>query len=72
MHKVGNSTGPKHLPSYYYYYYYYYYYIFFIYISNVIPFPSFLSKNPLSSLPSPCSLTHPLPFLVLAFPYTGT
>ena len=26
--------------------------IFFIYISNVIPFPSFLSENPLSPLPS--------------------
>jgi hypothetical protein len=45
--------------------------IFFIYISNVIPFPSFHSKNPLSSLPSPCSPTHLLPFLVLAFPYIG-
>jgi hypothetical protein len=31
-----------------------------IYISNVIPFPSFLFKNPLSSLPSPCPPTHPL------------
>jgi hypothetical protein len=40
--------------------------ILFIYISNVIPFPSFLSKNPLSPPP-----TQPLPFLVLAFPYTG-
>jgi hypothetical protein len=34
--------------------------IFFIYISNVIPFPDFPSKNPLSNLPSPCSTTHPL------------
>jgi hypothetical protein len=34
--------------------------IFFIYISNAIPFPSFPSKNPLSSPPSPCSSTHPL------------
>jgi hypothetical protein len=32
--------------------------IFFIYISNVIPFLSFPSKNPLSSL---CSPTHQLP-----------
>jgi hypothetical protein len=45
--------------------------IFFIDISNVIPFPSFPSKNPLSSPLSPCSPTHPLPFLVLAFSYTG-
>jgi hypothetical protein len=44
---------------------------FFIYISNAIPFPSFPSENPLSPPPSPCSPTHPLPFLVLAFPYTG-
>ena len=36
--------------------------IFFIYISNVIPFPSFPSKNPLSFPHSPCSLTHPHPF----------
>jgi hypothetical protein len=34
--------------------------IFFIYISNVIPFPSFPSKNLLSSPPSACSPTHPL------------
>jgi hypothetical protein len=45
--------------------------IFFIYISNVIPFPSFPSENPLSPPPSPSSPTHPFPFLVLAFPYTG-
>jgi hypothetical protein len=45
--------------------------IFFIYISNVIPFPSFPSKNFLSPSLSPCSPTHLLPFLVLAFPYTG-
>jgi hypothetical protein len=32
--------------------------IFFIYISNVIPFPSFFSENHLSPLPSPCSPTH--------------
>jgi len=42
--------------------------IFFIYISNVIPFPSFPSTNPLSLPPSPPhfyegapSPTHPLP-----------
>jgi hypothetical protein len=46
--------------------------IFFIYISNFIPFPSIPSENPLSPPLSPCSPTHPLPFLVLAFPYTGT
>jgi hypothetical protein len=51
-------------------------YLFFIryflfYISNVIPFPSFPSENPLSSPPPPRSPTHPLPFLVLAFPYIG-
>ena len=34
--------------------------IFFIYVSNAIPFPSFLSKNPLSPLHSPCSPTLPL------------
>jgi hypothetical protein len=34
---------------------------FFIYISNVIPFPHFPCKDPLSLPPSPCSLTHPLP-----------
>jgi hypothetical protein len=34
--------------------------IFFIYISNVIPFPSFPSENPLSPPVSPCSPTHPL------------
>jgi hypothetical protein len=35
--------------------------VFFIYISNAIPFPSFLSENPLYSPPSPSSSTHPLP-----------
>ena len=35
--------------------------IFFIYISNVIPFPSFPSKNTLFLPPFPCSRTHPLP-----------
>jgi hypothetical protein len=34
--------------------------IFFIYISNVIPFPGFPFKNPLSLPHSPCSPTHPL------------
>jgi hypothetical protein len=34
--------------------------IFFIYISNVIPFPSFPSENPLFPPLSPCSPTHPL------------
>jgi hypothetical protein len=34
--------------------------IFFNYISNVVPFPSFPSENPLSFPPSPCSPTHPL------------
>ena len=48
---------------------YFFKYIFFIYISNVIPFPSFPSENPLSSPPSPCSLTYQLPFLILALPY---
>jgi hypothetical protein len=46
--------------------------IFFIYISNVIPFPSFPSENPLYHPPTLCSPTHPLPLLVQAFPYTGT
>jgi hypothetical protein len=44
---------------------------FFIYISNVVPFPSFPSENPLSPPPSPCSPIHPLLLLALAFPYTG-
>jgi hypothetical protein len=52
-------------------YYFYFLDIIFIYISNVIPSPSFPSENPLSPPPSPCSPTHSLPFLVLAFPYTG-
>ena len=51
--------------------------IFFIYISNVIPFPSFPSGTPLSHSSFPCfyesapTHTHPLPFHLLAFPYTG-
>jgi hypothetical protein len=47
-----------------------YFYYFLIYISNVIPVPSFSSKSPISSPPSPCSLNHPSCFLALAFPYT--
>jgi hypothetical protein len=43
--------------------------IFFIYISNLIPFPSFPSENPPSLPPSPCSTTHPSCFLALAFPW---
>jgi hypothetical protein len=34
--------------------------IFFLYISNVIPFPSFPSENPLFPPTSPCPPTHPL------------
>jgi hypothetical protein len=34
--------------------------IFFIYISNIILFPSFPSENPLSPPYYPCSPTHPL------------
>ena len=43
--------------------------IFFIYISNVIPFSSFPSENPLSPPPAP-QPTHSH-FRALAFPYTG-
>jgi hypothetical protein len=35
--------------------------IFFIYISNVIPFPSFHSENPLSLPPSPLPTSLPTP-----------
>jgi hypothetical protein len=44
--------------------------IFFIYISNAIPFPSFLSENPLYP---PCPAPQPTHscFLALAFTYTG-
>jgi hypothetical protein len=45
--------------------------IFFIYISNVIPFLSFLSENPLSFLPPPAPQPIDSSFLALAFPYTG-
>jgi hypothetical protein len=45
--------------------------IFFIYISNVISFPIFLSENSLS--PPPPAALQPTNscFLALAFPYTG-
>ena len=43
--------------------------IFFIYISNVIPFPGFPSKNLLSSPPPPTHQPSHSCFLVLAFPY---
>jgi hypothetical protein len=39
--------------------------IFFITISNFIPFPHFPS---VTHPPSPCSLTHPLPFLCTGIP----
>jgi len=48
-------------------FYLFYFYWIFIYILNIIPFPGFLSSNPLSHLPTPClhegahQLTHPLP-----------
>jgi hypothetical protein len=51
--------------------------IFFIYISNVIPFPGFPSRNPLSHTLSPASVrvfSHPPTYSylpTLAFPYTG-
>jgi len=49
----------------------------FIYISNVIPFPCFLSINSLSHSPPSSSIRvfplpkHPLPPSPLTFPYTG-
>jgi hypothetical protein len=45
--------------------------IFFYYISNVIPFPGFLSKNPYPNSPPPAHQPTHSRFLVLAFPYTG-
>jgi hypothetical protein len=46
--------------------------IFFIYISNVIPFPSFLfEKFPILSPPSPAPQPIHSQFLDVAFPYTG-
>jgi hypothetical protein len=44
--------------------------IFFIYISNVIPFPSFSSENPLSLPPLPAPQPTHSGFLALAFPYS--
>jgi hypothetical protein len=41
---------------------------FFTYTSNVIPFPWFPSKSPLSYPLSPCSPTHPLPLLCPGIP----
>jgi hypothetical protein len=35
--------------------------IFFVYISNVMPFPSFPSENPLSNLPFPLFTSLPTP-----------
>jgi hypothetical protein len=48
------SHGPAHIYS------LFLWDIFFTYISNAIPFPSFLSENPLYPIPSPWSPTHPL------------
>jgi hypothetical protein len=45
--------------------------IFFIYISNAIPFPSFLSENPLYPPSPPAPQPTHSHFLALAFPYTG-
>jgi hypothetical protein len=44
---------------------------YFLYISNVIPFPSFPSENPLSSPAPPAHQSTHSHFLALAFPYTG-
>jgi hypothetical protein len=44
--------------------------IFFIYISNVIPFPSYPSKHPLSSPPPPAPQPTHSHFLAQVFPYT--
>jgi hypothetical protein len=45
--------------------------MFFIYISNVIPFLGFPSKNSLSTPPSPCSPTYPLLLSCPGIPDTG-
>jgi hypothetical protein len=45
--------------------------IFFIYISNVTPFPSFLSENPLPLPPYPGPQSTHFHFLALAFPILG-
>jgi hypothetical protein len=45
--------------------------IFFIYISNVIPFPTFPSENPYALFPPPVHEPTHSCFLALAFPYTG-
>ena len=44
--------------------------ILFVFILNVITFPSFPSAKPISNLPLPCSPTHPL-LPALTFLYTG-
>jgi hypothetical protein len=59
-----------------YYFFYFLLDILFIYISNVIPFPSFPSTNPLSHPPSPRLYEGAPPpthsyLTTLAFPYTG-
>jgi hypothetical protein len=46
--------------------------IFFIYVSNVIPFPRFLSKKPTPLPPAPAHQPTHSQFLTLAFPYTGS
>jgi hypothetical protein len=45
--------------------------IYFIYISNVILFPGFLSKNPYPLPSTPAHQPTDSHFLALAFPYTG-
>jgi hypothetical protein len=45
--------------------------MFFIYISNVNPFPSFPSENPLQSPPLPAHQPTHICFPILAVPYTG-
>jgi hypothetical protein len=58
-------------------YYFSFFTGYFLYISNVIPFSSLPSRNPLSHPPPPASIrvlshppTHPH-LLTQAFPYTG-